>query len=476
LFSENENEILSLYEKIEEGSSFDSLLLQRPEYALQSEPYSVKYGQMEKEVEDSLYDMTPGEISMPVKAPNGWYIFKLISTEEKIIQDAKQAEAEGKLVMKIASATIIDSIYKEYYMTFFSDVHAETNSSLFLEFADLVINVLHERYNNYQINVTEQIVLLPDDLYKIESNLGEQKLKAEFIKLDNQPTTLDDFLQALAFEKFSVDTLDNELIKIKLNSFVKRFIEYELLAREGYRRGLQNRSDVQRYLNMWRNYYLSEVLRKNLLEDIKVSDEEAYEYFEEKVNNSNPTMQIKIIEILTESLDIIRDALKELEEGTDFRELALKYTIREEAMNNNGELGYFSVNEYGEIGRIAATLQVGEMYGPVKVPEGFSLFQLIDRKEESVPSEKSFSNLKDKIRNELKYRRFSDEIINKTVELANKYGISINQEILDSIDVLNTTTVVYRYFGFGGRLLAVPMTTPNYLWVKPWKEQEVLSP
>jgi uncharacterized membrane protein len=116
------------------------------------------------------------------------------------------------------------------------------------------------------------------------------------------------------------------------------------------------------------------------------------------------------------------------------------------------------------------------MYGPVKVPEGFSLFQLIDRKEESVSSEKSFNHLKDKIRNELKYRKFSDEIINKTVELANKYGVSVNQEILESIDVLNTTTVVYRYFGFGGRLLAVPMIPPNYLWVKPWKEQEVLSP
>jgi len=476
LFSENENEILSLYNKIKEGAAFDSLLLQRPENALQSEPYTVNYGQMEKEVEDSLYNMSPGEISMPVKAPKGWYIFKLISTEEKIIQDTKQAEAEQKNVIKIASATIIDSIYKEYYKTFFSEINAETNSSLFLEFADLVINVLHERYNNDQISANEPIVLLPDDLYKIESDLGEQKLNSVFIKLDNQPVILDDFLQTLAFERFSVDTLDNELIKVKLNSFVKRFIEYELLAREGYRQGLQSRSDVQRYLNMWRSYYLSEALRQNLLKDIKISDEEAYKYFEEKVNNSNPTTQIKIIEILTENLDVIRDALEELEGGADFRELALKYTIREEARNNNGELGYFSISEYGEIGRNAATMKVGEMYGPLKVPEGFSLFQLIDRKEESILSDVSFSNLKNKIRNELKYRKFSDEIINKTVELANKYGVSVNHEIFESIDVLNTTTVVYRYFGFGGRLLAVPMTPPNYLWVKPWQEQKVLSP
>ena len=476
LFSESEDEILSLNDKIIEGASFDSLLLQRPEYALQTKPYDVNYGQMEKQVEDSLYNMNSGEISLPIKAPRGWYIFKLISTEEKIIRDAKQLEAEQKNVIKIASATIIDSIYKEYYRTFFSDVNAETNSSLFLEFAELVINVLHERYNNDQISATESIILLPDDLYKIESILGEQKLNTEFIKLGSQPATLNEFLQTLAFEKFSVDTLDKELIKIKLNSSVKRFIENELLAREGFSRGLNNLPEVQKYLNMWRSYYLSESLRKNLLESIQVSDEEAYEYFEEKVNNSNPTIQIKILEILTENLDVIRDALQELEKGADFRDLALKYTIREEARNNNGEIGYFPTNEYGEIGRIAATLEVGEMYGPVKVPEGFSVFKLIEKKEESILPEASFNYLKDKIKTELKYRKFSDEIINKTVELANKYGVSVNEEILESVDVLNTTTVVYRYFGFGGRLLAVPMTPQNYLWVKPWQEEEILSP
>ncbi|MBT8392912.1 MAG: hypothetical protein KJO48_14195, partial [Ignavibacteria bacterium] len=120
--------------------------------------------------------------------------------------------------------------------------------------------------------------------------------------------------------------------------------------------------------------------------------------------------------------------------------------------------------------------EIGEMYGPVQVPEGYSLFKVIDKKVETFPEESSFSSVKNKIKIELKYNKFSEEIIEKTVELANKYGVKVNQEILESIEVLNTTTVVYRYFGFGGRLLAVPMTTPNYLWVKQWQEKETLSP
>jgi len=62
------------------------------------------------------------------------------------------------------------------------------------------------------------------------------------------------------------------------------------------------------------------------------------------------------------------------------------------------------------------------------------------------------------------------------LKLANKYDVQLNDEALSSIKVLNTATVVYRYFGFGGRLLAVPMTVPNYLWVQPWQEQVDLTP
>ena len=156
----------------------------------------------------------------------------------------------------------------------------------------------------------------------------------------------------------------------------------------------------------------------------------------------------------------------------DFRELAVEYTIREEAKNNNGELGYFNSNEYGEIGLKAATMNVGEMYGPIKVPEGYSLFELIDRKDLTELPANNYNLERARITAELKNKKYSDAIINKTVELANKFNIQINEKVLSSVKVLNTTTVIFRNFGFGGKLLAVPMTVPNYLWVKPWLEEK----
>jgi parvulin-like peptidyl-prolyl isomerase len=227
---------------------------------------------------------------------------------------------------------------------------------------------------------------------------------------------------------------------------------------------------------MWRSYYLTEALRKEIAESIQITDEEAYEYFLEKNRDTTSTLEVKIIEVLTEDLDVIRTVLDELNTGKDFRELAVNYTIRVEAKNNNGELGFFPVSEYGEIGRKAALMKIGDFYGPIKVTEGYSLFELIDRREADDLPSADFNTEKENIKIDLRHKKYSDALVNKTVELANKYNVYLNDEALSSIEGLNTTTVVYRYFGFGGRLLAVPMTTPNYLWVKPWQELEDLTP
>ena len=476
LFSADGKVINQLYNLLGEGASFDSLLSLRPESVLQEDPYTINYGQMEKEVEDSLYNLSVGNFTMPVKAPNGWYIFKLITEEEKIIQDADQAEAEKKNVFKIARTTIIDSIYKDFYSKFFSHVNAKTNGELFLDISNKVVNIFKEKSTTESITKGQKFYLSSEDLYKLEVELGPVKLNTEFVIVDDKSLTLDDFLQELAFEKFSVDSVYSELIISKLNLFVKRFIEHELLSRDGYKRGLQNLPEVKRDLSIWRSYYLSEALKTKVSEDIEVSDEETQKYFLEKNKEAISLTEVKIVELLTDDLDIIEDVLEQLNEGANFRELAKEYTIREDAKINNGELGFFPINEYGKIGEVAANMNIGDMYGPLKVPEGYSLFELIDKKEENIFSDLSFAKNKENIKLQLKYKKFNDEIISKTVELANKYGFYVNEQVFNSLEVLNTTSIVYRYFGFGGRILAVPMTFPNYRWVKQWQEQQNLNP
>lgn len=476
IFATDESEIKDIYQQLLAGSDFYSILLKRPESSLQGEPYIISYGQMDKNVEDQLYNLKVGEFTTPVKAPNGWYIFKLLFIDQKKIENVKQAEEQQKYVMKVAETTLTDSIYKDFYSRFFKDAKAETNKELFLKLSELVIGTLKDKSQNEEISHGNKIYLMPDDLYLIERKLNQEVLNAEFIKINDQPATINDFLQELSIEKMYVDSLDENHIKGRLNFAAKNFIEHELLSREGYKRGLQNLTDVQHYLKMWSSYYLSESLRKKMTDEINISDEEISDYNLEKSNDTTSFVEVKIIELLTEDLDVIKEVLDELNKGKDFRELAVTFTIRQQAKNNNGELGFFPVSEYGEIGQKAAIMKIGDIYGPIKVPEGYSLFELIDRKENFAFSADEDESEKQASLQELRHRKYSDAIINKTVELADKYGVKVSFENLESVEVLNTTTVIFRYFGFGGKLLAVPMTTQNYLWFKKWYEQKTPSP
>ncbi len=98
LFSEDETVINDFYTQLINGVDFYSIFLKRPESKLQENPYQVSYGQMDKNVEDILYNLKPGEFTQPIKAPKGFYIFKLLSTQTKIIENAQQAEEQKKYV------------------------------------------------------------------------------------------------------------------------------------------------------------------------------------------------------------------------------------------------------------------------------------------------------------------------------------------------------------------------------------------
>jgi parvulin-like peptidyl-prolyl isomerase len=172
----------------------------------------------------------------------------------------------------------------------------------------------------------------------------------------------------------------------------------------------------------------------------------------------------------------VESVIRELEKGADFRKLASLHTKRTWTKNNGGEFGFFPVTMYGDIGTIAAQMNIGEIYGPIKLSEGYSVFKLIDKRENSIDTIMSFDESKENIRKNLAYKKLSDFFIDYTVKLANKYGVSINEQLLKAISVSDLSMFAYRYMGFGGRINAVPMALPFTEWFLPWKENKKLVP
>ncbi len=460
-----------IFNLLKNGITFDSVKILSQYNASNIE---IKYGELKEPVEDILYNLQEGEYTAPVKSISGWLIFRLLKKEPALIENRNQALLN---VDEIIKQRKIEKYYDEFYGKFFSSKRVETDGALFWSITDKITQHLSEKKFGKSFPDSESVYLDTKDLLNIERQLGSDTLNMKFIKLDESPITVKQFLREFFFDGFYSANVKPNAIASKMNSRVKTFIEQELLAREGYKRGLQNLPEVKTSISMWRDNYLAKILKNMLIDSIKVSDAEVYDYYSNKNAIADSSlMEVNILEILTDSLDVVESVMSELAKGTDFRTLASIHTKRVWTKNNGGEFGFFPVTMYGDIGRIAAAMNIGEIYGPIKLPEGYSIFKLIDKKDLEIDSTLTYEQAKGEIRKNLAYKKSADFFIDYTVKLANKFGVAVNEQIFNSISVSDQNMFVYRYMGFGGRINAVPMAIPFSEWFLPWKESKKLIP
>jgi len=463
--SKDSSEIFNIYSQLQSGASFDSMFQAAGEQWTTTT--QINFGDLEEEaIEDSIYKLKIGQYSKPIKNESGWFIFFL---KEKTTSDKNKLRNPVKEIIHERKAKEIGTPFLKKLLT---GTKIEIDKKLFSSLVNIFVDVLTQKGND---KVNDKIYLSEIEMRKIMNSFSEDSLNAPFALFPKDPLTLKEFLYSLIAEGFSVWNTDSKSVAQKLNSSAMSFIENEFLYRESVKRGLQKLPEVKKELKIWRENYLAQMLRNKFYDSISINDQEAYNYFSQMNNDTSSITQVNILEILTKNLDVIQLILDELKAGKDFRELAKTYTEREWTKDMGGEFGLFPVTMYGEIGKAAENLKIGDVYGPINTSDGYSIIKLIDKKENK-PAPKTFDEVKDQVKNILRANKLNKAFNDYSVKLAGKYGLKINLAVLNSIKVTNINMFTYRFIGFGGRIAAIPYTTPSYEWIEMWKEKKSLFP
>ncbi|MEI7812108.1 MAG: peptidylprolyl isomerase [Ignavibacteria bacterium] len=460
-------EIAGLYSQLRKGASFDSLLIKHDEYAGQQTPVTINFGDMTFEfVEDTLYNMKPGAISQPVHTEEGWFIFKLVAKEPNI-EKKEKPDNISKKAEDVIHTRKAQKIERQFRKSFLSKAKVNTVGPLFYRIVEKSTAILAQKATLPE-NQTDIVNLEDNDVDSIMRQFGTDTLKLTLIRFEENPVSVKDFLYSFITDGFTVKQPTVESVGVKLRAFLHTYIDNELLSREAYRRGMQNLPEVKREMEWWRENYISHILKNQIYDSTKISDEEITDYY--KKNNSGGSItEVNIIEILTSSLQDIEAIMNGLQKGTDFKALAKQYNKRESSKDKDGESGFFPVTMYGEIGRTADRMKIGDVYGPLKVEDGYSIFKLIDRKEKRDSLTKTFEEIKEQLKEDLFSRKLGDSFNKYTASLAVKYGVKVNRQALKNIRVSEINMFTSRIMGFGGRMTAIPYTPPLYEWVKELK-------
>jgi peptidyl-prolyl cis-trans isomerase C len=455
-----------LYDAFHKGASFDSVVISKK---MPQTLFEVKFGSFEDDaMEDVLYTLSINEISVPVKYKDNWFLFKLISDKQDLSIDPSKEQAKNIVIKKLRDRKS-QRLGQNYLDKLLSGKSITADRRLFDVVSDNLLEILKNRTAKTEKDTVLDVQLFEIDIRKAMSIINQSDLDAVFIDLDSNPITIKDFLYYIIYQKISFDSFNSKRFKQLLNRVVKKFIEDEIIAGEGFKLGLEKRTSVRNDLQTWRNYCLSEILMHKYADSVTVTDEEINKSITNE-NYATNNWQVNIREIFTDNIEDAEKILNELNDGKDFESLAEIYNQREWTKQSKGDWGYFDSSIGGEIGKIAAGLNIGQIYGPLKVYQGYSIIKLIDKRKKE--TENQYTADRDSlkfIRVKIALNKMDNRINNQTINLAKKFKVILNDQLLKKIETTEINTFTYRYIGFGGKIAAFPITIPMYLWYRQYE-------
>jgi len=173
------------------------------------------------------------------------------------------------------------------------------------------------------------------------------------------------------------------------------------------------------------NLAVQKYIEEEILADLEVSDEEAKNYYDNNTSQFEQKEQIKASHIMVESKEKANELYNKIQSGSSFAELAKNNSVDDSSAENGGDLGYISKGQFiPSFEEVAFNLEIGEVSEPVENQNGgFHIIKVTDKKDAQL---QEFSQVKDKIKSQLKSQKQQSAVNNHVQELRDEAKIEKN--------------------------------------------------
>ncbi|MEW6654672.1 MAG: peptidyl-prolyl cis-trans isomerase, partial [Bacteroidota bacterium] len=233
-----------------------------------------------------------------------------------------------------------------------------------------------ENLSYSKVNLTE---LKPKDL-----------LPGVFVKYQNMNYSQKEILNRINeipfFHRERVDSEKN------LEAVVKGFVLQDILLGLAEKKGYNKAVEVEKTIEKYNNNIFLKYKRAQVAEAKVFNQNEIVKFY-----NDNPVYfmnedQINIQEIIVSGKAFADTLIERIKTGSDFGDLASKYSLRTWSAKNNGELGFSEISKFGGLKDTLAAAAAGSIIGPLIIQDMYGIFKLLGKKEGEV---KSFDEVKD---------------------------------------------------------------------------------
>jgi len=253
----------------------------------------------------------------------------------------------------------------------------------------------------------------------IETNFPPETILASFA---GQTITLGEFNQL--WEQVPEDYK----LQLDKSTVLDQMISEKLLIQEAKNVGLEEDKDVlEQIKKMTEQILVQALIEREILNKVKVNDEEVLEYYEQNKDSFTEKEQVHLYNILLETEEEAQNVLEQLKAGEDFSKIAIEKSTGPSAAQG-GDMGFISKGSaIPEIDEAVFALESGELTNIIKSDYGFHILKVTEKKPEST---KTLEEAKDEIMQTLLPEKQKDAFDNLLKELKSKVEIEINEEAL----------------------------------------------
>ena len=217
-------------------------------------------------------------------------------------------------------------------------------------------------------------------------------------------------------------------LQLDKSMVLDQMISEKLLIQEAKNMGLEEDNDVLEQIKKISEQILVQVLiEREILEKIKVNDEEVSEYYEQNKDSFTEKEQVHLYNILLETEEEAQDVLERLKAGENFSEITIEKSTGPSAAQG-GDLGYLARGTIiPEIEEVVFALELEELSEVIKTDFGFHILKITEKKPETI---KALEEVKEDIIQTLLPDKQKEAFENLLEELKSKSEIEINEELL----------------------------------------------
>jgi peptidyl-prolyl cis-trans isomerase C len=211
-------------------------------------------------------------------------------------------------------------------------------------------------------------------------------------------------------------------------ALLEGMINREILYKEAVKKGIDKDAEIKRKLeDMEKELVISTFIQREFGNKLMVDDKEVQDYYNTHINEFKNRDEIRISQIVVPEEKDAEDIIGKLRQGKDFVELAAQYSIDKPSALRKGDVGYYTYKMLpAEIRDNVFRLKVGDISGPYKMPDGYEIYKITDRRVVSY----SFDQAKNAIKLQLVDQKIQDSLKTYLDGLKKNMKIQINESLL----------------------------------------------